>query len=239
MVTLRINGLDVQAEEGTTVLEAARFLGIKIPTLCYHDGLSPYGACRLCVVEIGEGQRAKLVSSCTYPVEEGLVVRTHSTRVVKARKMLVELMLSIAPNSKTIQDLAAELGVQQVRFRVRNEECILCGLCVRMCAEQMDARAIGFVNRGRERRITTPFDIKSEVCRTCGACIYICPVCQLRCQGPEPPGPVCGSCLQMSPTCLEFYDDFMCYMGAEGTCGTCVREASEGLKEEREEEVKV
>lgn len=229
MVTLRINGLDVQVEEGTTLLEAARFLGFKIPTLCYHEGLSPYGACRLCIVEIGEGKRARLVSSCTYPAEEGLVVRTHSARVIRARKMLVELMLSIAPSSKAIQDLASELGVQQVRFEVRNEECILCGLCVRMCAEQMDGRAIGFAERGYRRRITTPFDIKSETCRTCGGCIYICPVCQLRCQGPEPSSAVCGSCLQMEPTCLEVYDDFMCYMGPAGVCGTCVREAPKGL----------
>lgn len=228
MITLRINGLDVQVEEGTTLLEAAQLLGIRIPTLCYHEGLSPYGACRLCVVEIGEGTSARLVSSCTYPAEEGLGVRTHSVRVIKARKMLVELMLSIAPNSKTIQDLAAELGVQRVRFKVRNEECILCGLCVRICAEQMDARAIGFADRGYKRRITTPFDIKSEACRTCGACIYICPVCQLRCQGQEPPGAVCGSCLNVSPTCVDLYDDLMCYMGSEGTCGMCLRSKGGG-----------
>lgn len=228
MVTLRINGLDVQVEEGTTLLEAAQFLGFKIPTLCYHEGLSPYGACRLCVVEIGEGKRARLVSSCTYPAEEGLVVRTHSKRVIAARKMLVELMLSVAPSSKTIQDLASELGLQEVRFPLRNEECILCGLCVRMCAEQMDARAIGFVNRGRERRITTPFDIKSETCRTCGGCLYICPVCQLRCQGPEAPSPVCGSCQQVAPTCLDSYDELMCYMGPASLCGTCVKTFAEG-----------
>jgi NADH dehydrogenase/NADH:ubiquinone oxidoreductase subunit G len=239
MITLRINGLDVQVEEGTTLLEAARFLGFKIPTLCYHEGLSPYGACRLCIVEIGEGKRARLVSSCTYPAEEGLVVRTHSERVIRARKMLVELMLSIAPNSKTIQDLASELGVQQVRFEVRNEECILCGLCVRMCAEQMDARAIGFVGRGQERRITTPFDMKSEACRTCGGCIYICPVCQLRCQGPEAPSAVCGSCLQLEPTCLEAYDDLMCYMGPAGVCGTCIRPVPDELRERERTKVKV
>lgn len=223
MVTLRINELDVTVDEGMTLLEAARFLGIDIPTLCHHDGLSPYGACRLCVVEIGKEPKTRLVSACTYPVEEGLIVRTHSKRVLQARKMLVELMLSIAPRSKTIQDLAAKLGVQQVRFETRDEECILCGLCVRMCAEQMQSGAIGFAERGYRRRITTPFDRKSELCRTCGGCIYICPVCQLRCQGPNPPTAVCGSCLQLSPTCTELYDDLMCYMGPAGVCGTCVR----------------
>ena len=92
MINLKINGLSVSVEKGSTLLEAARFLGFPIPTLCHMDGLTPYGACRLCVVEIGEGPRAKLVSSCTYPAEEGLKVRTASERVLKARKMILELL---------------------------------------------------------------------------------------------------------------------------------------------------
>ena len=225
MLTLRINGLDVQAEEWWSLLETAKFYGMEIPTLCHHDGLSEWGGCRLCVVEIGEGENTRLVSSCTYPATEGLVVRTHSRRVIAARKMMVELLLSICPISKTVQDLASQLGVQKVRFKVEQGDCIYCGLCVRICAEQMNGKAIGFVNRGGNIKITTPFDIQSDVCRHCGACMYICPACQLRCQGSEPPGVVCGSCLKLQPTCLEFYPDQMCYMGAEGNCGTCIREA--------------
>ena len=223
MTTVRINGIDVEAERGTTLLEAARFPGVEIPTLCQHEGLSPYGACRLCVVEVGPAGNSKLVSACTYPVEEGLNVRTHSRRVVRARKMLVELLLSVCPSSKTIQDLASEMNVQQVSFKVRHEHCILCGLCVRMCAEQMMAHAIGYANRGYRRRITTPFDMKSDVCRLCGACLYICPACESRCQGPEAPGAICGSCLAPAPTCLEVYDDLSCFMGPTGDCGTCVK----------------
>ena len=221
MVNIRINGLDFQAEPGTTLLEVAKFLGIEIPTLCHNEGLTPYGACRLCVVEIGEGENSKLVSSCTYPVEEGLIVKTHSQRVVKARKMLTELYLASCPSSKTIQDLAARLEVSRIRFRVEKEDCILCGLCVRMCEQQMMAGAIGFVHRGGKRKITTPFDMKSEVCRTCGACMYICPACQLRCQGPEPPGVVCGSCINVTPVCLEDYEQVMCYLDP---CCWCVKE---------------
>ncbi len=224
MIRLTINGLDVEIEEGWTVLEAARFLGLEIPTLCYNEGLSVYGGCRLCLVEIGEGKRSKLVSSCTYPVEEGLVVRTDTKRVITARKMNIELMLSIAPYSKTIQDLASKFGVTQVRFKIRNEECILCGLCVRMCKEQMDGNAIGFVNRGKDMRITTPFDKKSEECRLCGGCIYICPACQLRCQGPDAETAVCNACLTMEPTCLDVYDELQCWMYDAGRCGTCVKE---------------
>ena len=224
MITFRLNGLDVQAEEGWTVLETAKFYGLEIPTLCYNEGLSSYGGCRLCLVEIGVEPRTKLVSSCTYPAEEGLVVHTDTRRVVEARRMMIELMLSVAPFSKQIQDLASKFGVTKMRFTPRNEECILCGLCVRMCAEQMDGRAIGFQNRGSKRKISTPFDVRSEECRLCGGCMYICPACQMRCQGPEAETAVCNACLTMEPTCLDAYDELQCWMYDAGRCGTCVQE---------------
>ncbi|MGA2533299.1 MAG: 2Fe-2S iron-sulfur cluster-binding protein [Candidatus Aminicenantales bacterium] len=224
MITFRMNGLEVSAEEGWTILEASKFYGLEIPTLCYYEGLSPYGGCRLCVVEIGEGEKAKLVSSCTYPVEQGMVVRTDTKRVIAARKMMIELMVSVAPGSKVLQDLASQFGVTEVRFEPRHEECILCGRCVRICAEQMDARAIGFQQRGYKKKISTPFDIRSEVCRLCGACLYVCPACQLRCQGPQAETTLCNGCLAPDPTCLDYYDDLQCWMYDAGRCGTCVRE---------------
>lgn len=203
MKTMTVNGTVVHVEDYWTVLDACRFYGIEIPTLCHYDGLSPGGLCRLCVVEMGEGERTKVATACNYPVAAGLVVRTDSERVVRTRKVLVELLLARCPSSKTLQDLAAKMGVQRVRFTAKNENCILCGLCVRVCAEQMGAKAIGFAGRGKERRVAPPFDLKSELCRNCGACMYICPVCQLRCQGPEPPGVVCGACLNLEPVCLK------------------------------------
>lgn len=214
MINLNINGLPVSIEEGTTILEAARFMGIPIPTLCHVDGLSPYGACRLCVVEIGEGAGTKLVSSCTYLVQEGLVVRTASKRVIRARKMILELLIASCPQSKTIQDLASAYDIRQQRFRQEHEDCILCGLCVRMCDEQMKAKAIGFRKRGEKRSIGTPFDIRSDVCRFCGACLYICPACQLSCSYNNPDISICGGCANISPPCLEKenFDDMMCYM---------------------------
>ena len=154
MITLQINGLPVSVEEGTTLLEAARFLGFPIPTLCHVEGLSPYGACRLCVVEIGEGPQAKLVSSCTYPAQEGLKVRTASTRVVRARKMVLEFLGSSVDLSLTDQVAAwnAEYGADPSRYGddaatvadqpvkvdndlyVRDEaKCILCYQCVDAC----------------------------------------------------------------------------------------------------------
>ena len=220
MITLTINSLPVSVEEGTTLLEAARFLGFPIPTLCHMDGLSPYGACRLCVVEIGAGPKAKLVSSCTYPAQEGLNVRTASARVLRARKMILELLLATCPQSKIIQDHASAHRVSQQRFRQEHEDCILCGLCVRMCEEQMMAKAIGFRGRGATRSIGTPFDIKSEQCRLCGGCIYVCPACQLRCTYTDPDKAICGGCANLSPPCVEKeqFDDMMCYMNPCVAC---------------------
>ncbi len=219
-IGLTINGLPVTVDEGTTLLEAVRFLGWPIPTLCYMDGLSPYGACRLCVVEIGEGAEARLVSSCTYPAQEGLKVRTASERVLRARRMTLELLLASCPQSKTIQDLAAAHGVRQQRFKQEYEDCILCGRCVRMCEEQMMAKAIGFRNRGENRSIGTPFDIKSDVCRLCGACMYVCPTCQLRCTYNEPERAICGACANLTPPCIdkEQFNDMMCYMSPCVAC---------------------
>lgn len=196
---INIDSINFDAPEGFTVLEAANFLGIKIPTLCYHEGLSPWGGCRLCIVEIGTGVRTKLVTSCTYPVEEGLLVRTTSERIVNARKMILELLISQCPTSKKLQDLASEMGLNRVRFRPKWEDCIQCGLCVRMCNEQMMAGAIGFRSRGNKLKITTPFDENSEVCRKCGGCIYICPACTLRCDGPNPENILCGGCSNYQP----------------------------------------
>ena len=220
MVTLMIDGVKVQAEEGSTILEVARFYGFNIPTLCYHDELTPYGACRLCMVEVNDGRRTKLVTSCLYPVKEGISVKTNSQRVTKGRKLILELLIARCPNSKTLQDLASKVGLEQVRFKMESKDCILCGLCVRMCAEQMGSGAIGFVGRGQKREIVTPFRLSSEICRNCGACMYICPVVELQCRGVKSPGELCNSCLVITPQCIEKYDKVMCTLDS---CGACVQ----------------
>jgi len=214
MTELTINGIDVTVEPGATLLEAAEFLGLPIPTLCHMEGLTPYGACRLCVVEIGDSPNSRLVTSCTYPAEEGLKVRTSSARVVRARRVIVELMLASCPQSKTIQDIAASMEVRQQRFRQENEDCILCGRCVRMCSEQMMAGAIGFTGRGQDRALGTPFNETSEVCRLCGGCIYVCPACELRCTYTDPEQAICGGCANLAAPCIDKpqFDDMMCYM---------------------------
>jgi len=166
------------------------------------------------VVEIGTGSKARLVTSCTYPAEPGLQVRTASSRVLQARRMVLELLLASCPQSKVIQDLASAHGVRQQRFRQEHDDCILCGRCVRMCQEQMMANAIGFRGRGAKRSLGTPFDIKSDTCRQCGGCMYVCPACQLRCTYMEPDKAICGGCANLTPPCIDKdpFDDMMCYM---------------------------
>jgi bidirectional [NiFe] hydrogenase diaphorase subunit len=238
VITLKINGLQTRIEEGTSLLEAAQFLGFPVPTLCHMEGLSPYGACRLCVVEIGEGPRAKLVTSCTHPAQEGLVVRTASSRVLRARRMILELLLASCPQSKVIQDLAAKHEIRQQRFRQEHETCIMCGLCVRMCEEQMMAKAIGFRGRGERRSIGTPFDVQSEQCRLCGGCMYVCPACTLRCTYTEPEKAICGGCANLAPPCVDkpSFDDMMCYMDPCVACEIVKNETKNSPDQNREHE---
>jgi bidirectional [NiFe] hydrogenase diaphorase subunit len=214
MITLHLNGLELRVDPGTTLLEAARLYGCSIPTLCHMEGLSAYGACRLCVVEVGEDGHSELVSACTYAAQEGLHVRTGSARVVRARRMVLELLLASCPQSKQIQDLAAAHDIRRQRFRQEHESCILCGLCVRMCAEQMTGDAIGFRGRGERRTIGTPYDVQSEQCKLCGGCLYVCPACSLRCSYTEPERAVCGGCANLAAPCVARpgFDDLMCYM---------------------------
>ena len=220
MVILTIDGIKVQAEEGTTLLEVAKFYGIDIPTLCHNDELTPYGACRLCTVEVDDGRRTRLVASCLYPVKNGIKVKTHSERVIKGRKMILELLIAKCPNSKTLQDLASQMGLEKIRFKMENKDCILCGLCVRMCAEQMGSGAIGFVGRGQKREVATPFHMVSEICRNCGACMYICPAVGVQCRGIKSPGELCNSCLIITPQCIEKYGQVMC---TQESCGICIK----------------
>jgi len=177
MVTLTIDGREVQAEEGAMILEVARAHNIYIPALCYHEEVAPYGACRLCMVEIVTNGKERLVASCLYPVEEGLRVKTNTERVNNVRRIVAELLLARCPDSEVIQELAGKLGIDKPSFRLEegNRKCILCALCTRVCQEVVGVSAISLVNRGVDRQMTTPFNDFSEACIGCGSCAYVCP----------------------------------------------------------------
>jgi bidirectional [NiFe] hydrogenase diaphorase subunit len=178
-MTLEIDGKKIDAKEGMTLLEAARELGIEIPTLCHHEQLAPYGVCRLCSVEITKNKRSRVVAACVYPAEEGLIVKTNSPRVIKIRRMLIEFMLAVAPRTKVVEDLAAQYGVEGTRFEAEANLCVLCGLCMRYCAEVKKANAIGFAGRGISREIVFLPEIASRTCMSCRQCFPLCPTAKL------------------------------------------------------------
>jgi len=179
-VVLEIDGRDVGAKEGMTILDAARSVGIQIPTLCHHDKLEPYGACRICTVEVESRGRSRLVASCVYPVEEGISVRTRSEKIDRLRKMILELLLAHAPDSPVLKELAQEYGAREDIFDKEPSFCIHCGLCVRYCSEVKKLNAVGFVGRGTKREIAFVPEIASKVCWDCKECFPLCPTSALQ-----------------------------------------------------------
>ena len=182
-ITVFINGEEFKAKNGELMIDVARRNGIFIPTLCYEESLEPYGACRMCLVEIkNEGIKKRIVTSCTLQVFDGLSVETDSDEVLKHRRMLLELYLAQAPDSSKLKELALRYGVSGTRFRQKiryndplNNSCVLCGLCVRVCNEVMGAGVINFVGRGEKTRVNTPYFEQSELCLGCRACAEVCP----------------------------------------------------------------
>ena len=185
-ITLEIDGKKVKAEEGMTLFQAAESVDVEIPTLCHHEDLEPYGACRLCTVEITKSERTRLVAACCYPVENGLVVKTDSEKVNKIRKIILELLLPLAPTGP-LMTLAAKYGlckyvkkseeegewkIKELRFPAEEPTyCTLCGLCVRYCAEVTKENVIGFIGRGIDRQVAL---VPGKHCISCRECESIC-----------------------------------------------------------------
>lgn len=180
MIDIKIDGIEVSVPEDTSILNAAEKAGIHIPALCNSDLVDPYAACRLCVVEVDDGRRKKLVTSCNYPVRKPVSVETSSEKVQRNRKTILELMLARWPNVKIIQDMANFAGVSRPRFTHpladRNPNaCILCGLCMRVCEQGIWENVINFTDRGPRRSVRMPYDSRQPHCIGCGACAEICP----------------------------------------------------------------
>ena len=200
MITLTIDGREVQVEAGSTILEAARAAGINIPTLCYHPELRPEGACRVCVVEV-ENART-LLTSCVHPAADGMVVRTNTPRVREARRNIVELLLANHPsdclicdrnNNCELQKLAHDLGVREIKYSgvkrswnkdeanpalIRDpDKCILCGRCVRVCNEVQEVGTLYYSYRGFDTLVAPAFErsLADTACVYCGQCSIVCP----------------------------------------------------------------
>ncbi len=179
-ITMQVDGKEVRAAPGMTLLEAAHGAGIQIPTLCHHEGLEPFGGCRLCLVEVEARGRARLVVSCVYLAEEGLVVRTRTEKIDRLRKTIIELLLAHAPSSEPLAVWAREYGADRNRFEKESSFCIHCGLCVRYCAEVKQKHAVGFVDRGVRKEICFIPQIAARECDGCKECFPLCPTSYLQ-----------------------------------------------------------
>jgi NADH dehydrogenase/NADH:ubiquinone oxidoreductase subunit G len=195
LVTITVDGAKVRTPRGSSVLEVALEAGVCIPNLCHMPGIHALGACRVCVVEVAKNGRGRMTASCTLEAEEGMVVNAHTESVVRARRNIVELLLAEAPNSRAIQDLAVRVGVTRVRYPMRNEPCVLCGRCVRVCDEIWQSKSLGFVGRGRDRHVALPFNTRPQFCKRCNTCVGVCPMTTTPCPGPQKAPGVCGLCV--------------------------------------------
>ncbi len=179
MPTVTIDGIEVHVHKETTILNAAHKAGIWIPTMCYSPSLSNLAACRLCMVEVDRGDWRQLVTACNYPVRRDIAVYVSSEKAIRTRRGVMELLLARSPESEELKELARRMGVEGTPYPTVTESqrsCILCGLCVSVCAEVIDCSAIGFAGRGVDRVVATPFRLASEDCIACGACAAVCPV---------------------------------------------------------------
>ena len=177
---LTIDDKQVTANEGQTLLEVAQENGIEIPTLCHHEALEPRGACRICVVEISNPKWPdwkKLVTSCVYLAEEGLVVKTATDEVMELRKTIVDLLMARCPETEFVKELGREYGLEETGYAKREEDdqCILCGMCVRTCEDIIGACAIGIYGRGADKKVGPAFGQGAQSCIGCGSCAHVCP----------------------------------------------------------------
>jgi bidirectional [NiFe] hydrogenase diaphorase subunit len=187
-VRFRADGRELRGRRGESLLGALRRAGLEVPSLCFLENLPAYGACRLCLVEVKQGRKTRLATSCDHPVLEGLEVRTDTPDIQRHRRVVLELLLARAPRVEALRALARRHGVEASRFEPRapgadptDEACILCGLCVRVCRVGARAEALTLAGRGRHKHLADrPFGELPERCIGCGACAWVCPTGAIR-----------------------------------------------------------
>jgi predicted molibdopterin-dependent oxidoreductase YjgC len=185
-IEITINGRTVMAREREALIDVCEREGIYIPSLCHHKRLEPYGACRVCLAKVSWGKKSKFVTACNYPVEAGDIFETESDDVKSLRQFSIEALLGRCPNEPGIVEFARNHGVTESRFAPSvpgGDDCILCGLCVRVCDEVVNARALGFKGRGSNREVASPFMENPESCIGCGACSAVCPTSAMKMEG--------------------------------------------------------
>ena len=172
---VKIDEKDVIARPDQTILSLARENGIFIPTLCHSEALEPAAMCRLCMVELYEGGRKRFVTSCNFPLRREVEIKTDTPALRKNRKLLLELLMARCPESGDLKELAEAYDADLSRFSSLGDDCVLCGLCARVC-EKVGGRTLTLSGRGVNLRVSTPFGEASSFCIGCGACVQICPV---------------------------------------------------------------
>ena len=174
-----MDGKEVTAERGQTIVEVARRNGVYIPTLCHVPALEPAAMCRVCTVELAEGRRSRLVTACNYPLRGDAEIHTDTPQLRQNRKVLIELLAARCHGSEVLKELAERYGADLNRFAGEDQQCIMCGLCARVC-ERVSAHVLALCGRGVEIRVDTSFGKLSSTCIGCGACAQICPVNAIR-----------------------------------------------------------
>ncbi|HPG70490.1 MAG TPA: 2Fe-2S iron-sulfur cluster-binding protein [Syntrophales bacterium] len=176
MLNVTIDGKKLEAKDGETILQVCQANHVRIPTLCFHKDLTPFGACRLCVVEVKTDGKWQLASSCDTLVRNKMEVRTNTDRVKESRKLAAELLCYKYPSTKAVRDMAESLGVEVPGGKADGGDCILCGLCTRTCHEIVGVDALKFLDRGLGRSVSEPrIEYIADACIGCGSCAYVCP----------------------------------------------------------------